>query len=372
MLGIILFIVIFIGFVLLSPKVKICSSFKGFMFAGFAAALSIIAYHAAPMYDLSRHFEFMQLIQDSGKSYIELIQEPVPGYEHNQFYFLFEFFCYIAAKIGNYHLAPAFMVLTDYLIFGYITIDWSKSHRVNFNIYFITILLSSLFMPFLYAVSGMRNATAGCLAALGIYLYLEKNKAVIIFTVLMLAATLIHPVVLMALPFVILAKRKLTWKMVLLVIVIIANLKNIANLLANSSSSFLRMLGNYYRVYSSDTQYWGSRRYLYGDLLFVSIFGLLFFIHWRNRTRRQFPLHNFFFLYMIYVFGNAGNYDLVIRPMYLLAPRAGPLSYCLFEEEWNFTGRQSGLLKHFLYITLSILCLWVTKDHLTIFITEFF
>ena len=75
---------------------------------------------------------------------------------------------------------------------------------------------------------------------------------------------------------------------------------------------------------------------------------------------------------MIYVFGNAGNYDLVIRPMYLLAPLAGPLSYCLFEEEWNFTGRQSGLLKHFLYITLSILCLWVTKDHLTIFITEFF
>lgn len=368
----VVYVVIFFVFILFSKFIKRSEKIDIFMFVGIAIALSVIAYNALPRYDLAQHFGFVNSIQASRKTYWGLIKNPLIGYGHNRFYFVFELFCVIVAKLGNFHLLPAFMVLVDYLIFGYITLDWTRRHSANKGSYLIIVLLCMMFMPYMYAVSGLRNAMAASMMGLAVYLYLEKEKWIVWSVIIMLAAVLIHPAVLIVIPFCFLAKWNLSWKMILVVVIIVASLHNIANIFSDSSNIFLRMLGSLYLRYSSDTQYWGSRRYLYGDLIFIVAYLVVSLIHWKERRREQSYIYNFLLLYVAYIFGNIGNYDLVCRPVYVLAPLAAPLTQSFLGEKWMLVENQSKILKTVVSVVLCLICLWVVQDYCTILISQYF
>lgn len=370
MIGAVLFICLFFIYMFFLIRIKHSYRMDVIAFVLFAVFLAIVVFHSIPVYDLYQHYLFVKTIQVSGANYIELIISPPLGWEHNRFYLVFDLLCYFNAKIGIFNLLPAFMVMIDYLIFGYISVDW---HRKNFLYkgYFISIMISFAFMPFLHAAAGMRNAAAISVAALGIYLYFEKKASCIVFAVLVLLGLLIHPAVIIILPSVFLAGKKMNYKNILFVFIIILSLHKIAIVCTLSSFSFIRMLGNAYLRYSSAEQYVSSRRYLFFDIICIFIFLFCLFMSWKQKKEHT-RLERFFIYYMIFILGNIGNYDLVIRPSYLFAPLAGPLITTVYEGSWNIKRRQEVVLKKLSLLFLIIGAVFLISDYMGIYVNEYF
>lgn len=364
-------VVLFTFFIIFSYKIK-CSKYTEYLiFFMFAFALAVIAYHAQPKWDLSVHFSYMKMIEESKMSYLELLTKGFYQYSYNRFYLLFNLLCFLSVKAENFHIMPFTVVLVDYLIIGYISVDWKRHHKANFNIYLSSLLLTWMMMPYMHAVAGIRNANAACLAALALYLYLEKNKNIILSLFILLAAAFMHPAVIIVLPFMILSRYKLSWKQLTMVLAVVLGIKQIAVVLSLSSNEFLQLIGKLYLQYSSATQYRNSRRYLYANLLFIAIF-LLIMLAIRTKNTPYKKLDSFCILYMLYICGNIGNYDLVIRPMYVLAPLSVPMMYAAFAKSWIFANKYTIFLKFITIGSLSLINIWVIQNYLTILATQYF
>lgn len=370
MTGAIIYICFFFMYTAISGRIKHTYRMDMVVFGLFTVSLSVVAFHSIPAYDLYRHYLFVKTIQMSGTGYMELIASPLLGWEHNRFYLAFDLLCYLDAKIGIFNLLPAFMVAIDYLILGYISIDWNRKHFQHKG-YFISMVISFAFMPFLHAAAGMRNATAVSLVALGIYLYFEKKAGFVVLAVLILLGLLIHPSVLMAVPFIFLSDRNLSCKKILLVFIMVLGIQEIAVVFASSSLSFFEMLGKMYLQYSSQNQYLGSRRYLYFDLVCIIIFLINYFMSWKQKKEHS-RLEKFFVFYMIFILGNIGNYDLIIRPSYLFAPLICPVLTTVYDGLWNVKKRQEVVLKCLSLLVLLCGAVFIIYDYMYIYINEYF
>lgn len=364
-------VVLFVFYILFSSKIK-CSKYTEYLiFFMFSFVLAVIAYHAQPMWDLSIHFSYMKMIEESKVGYLQLLTKGFYQYSHNRFYLLFNLLCFLSVKLENYHLMPFIVVLIDYLIIGYISVDWSRHYKVLFNIYLPSQLLTWMLMPYMHAVAGMRNANAACLAALALYLYLEKKKSILLSLSILLAALFMHPAIIAVVPFMILSRYRLNWRQLTMVVAVVIGIKQMAVVFSLSTNEFLHLIGRLYLQYSSNAQYRNSRRYLYADLLFIAIYLLIMFVN-RKKRKPYKQLENFFILYMLYICGNIGNYDLVIRPMYVLAPLSVPLMYSVFAESWIFTDKYTTFLKFIIISGLSIINIWVIQDYLKILMSQYF
>lgn len=358
-------------YILFLKWVKYTNYIQIIIWGFFVISLAVIAYNAHPLWDLSQHFSYMIKIQKIDATLLELCTTGIPLYEHNRSYWLFNFLCYLGVKINDFHVVPFITVLIDYLIYAYITLDWRRKYRIRYGTYILSILICFTTMPLMHATAGIRNANAASLASLSIYLYLQKERPAIYSIILMIAAIFMHPVVILSLPALVFARQKPSKKVYITIVLIILMIPTIAKLFSASTIPFFKRIGYLYQVYSSSGQYVSSRRYLYMDLIIICIFLSSSITNCKCQKCSFSYLQNFLVLYMICILGNIGNYDLIIRPMYIIAPLSTPTTYIMFNSRSAVTVKQTEYLRMILTVILSGLCGWCIWDYLSIFATYF-
>ena len=316
---------------------------KGWAFFLFALCMAILAFHAEPddRWDLARHFMYMEQIRGANLTLPQMLfnNRGIGGYPTLISYNLLRYI--ICLFTENNHWLPAVCVFIDYLIVGYIILDWYETSNLKERFSILVPLLCCTLLPPLHAFSGMRNALAACVMGLGIYLYIYKRKKLIIFIILAFIAATIHQAVLFAIPFVFLSRVRLGKKGILVVVCASFSLRSIAGMLQNSRYLFLVTIANKYFYYSSESQYRASVYSLWADtILVLSFLGLYFLfgnqfekVLWK---REHEMLYLFLIYYMCFIVGNFGNYDLVLRPCYLLGVFA-PVLVSLVENKTVWT-----------------------------------
>lgn len=321
---------VFVIFSIFIKKLHITKKHMVILWGFFIFSLSVMAYYSANMpiehrWDLMNHYYFMDQIRASDISFWKFIfynDENVGGYEYKNL-LIFNMLRYLVVSISekNY-LLPAICVIIDYSIAGYIIIDWSLNGNENYKLNLLTLLLLFTFMPYHHAALGLRNALSASIMGLAMYLYLYKMKKTLLFIILAFIAFTIHPVAIIAVPFVFLAKLNLGFVGFILVFAVSMLINPIVKLMLNSHNSFIVFLAQKYIIYTSETQYRGSRAPLYGVLIIITMYLLIYFLLYKrinsdDDNLKQRTIHNFFAMYMAYICGNIGNYDMVLRPAYV-------------------------------------------------------
>lgn len=337
------YIIFFVCFSVFQNKLKITKIKNQVIFTLFALSLSVIAYCMSPpvTWDIVRHSAFMDRIRQSGISFFDFIfnnKSYIGGKEYADL-LVFNLLRYIVVKIThNNFLLPAICTFICYSIIGYITIDWQEINGKGSNINTLSLLLCFSFLEYGNVISGMRNALAACILGLAIYLYLYKKKKLYVFiTLCFIAATIHPPVSLIAIPFVIIAKFNIGIVGYAFVFIASVIAQTVAKWLSTSDVLYFRIVGQKYFSYTSADQYRASRAPLYTVLILIAIFLFIYFvIHFRKRSinedKSRNLIYSFLVVYMVYIFGNIGNYDMVLRPAYVLAPLSPVLCSLLLDD----------------------------------------
>lgn len=305
-----------------------------------AFSMAVIAYLYDPSgtgLDVVRHFQRLELIKQRDVSFIEFMLQDSFGYGG---LYVYNAVCYLIAKLNiNEHFLPFLVTLTSYLICFYILLDWTQSEGVERKSYALSLLVGTSFMPYYFVMCGIRNGVAMCIMALAVYLYLYKGKSIFLALIIGATAATIHTSTLIAVPFLLLSKLKFNYKSIGLVLIASITVNRIANIAAEMSIPYITSMAKSYLVYSSDAQFRSAQYFLTTDMLLIVAFGILFFLQYGRyllvkNNGRSTRLYSFIALYTTYIVGNFGNYDLVLRPAYLLGPLAPMLCYLLYNQEF--------------------------------------
>lgn len=345
------YVVVFITFTILHTFLikRINFSKKQFVlfWAIFVLSLSVMAYNMKPQigWDINSHFAEVNQIRGSGLSFFNFLfknNNSIGGYTS---LLTFNIMRYIVAKISqNNFLLPAICVVIDYSILGYIVMDWSSHNIGNYKISIFTLLLNLAFTPYIHAISGMRNILSAYIMGLAVYLYLYKKKHIVLLIILIFAAATIHPAAIITVPFIFLAKMNIGSIGFVAVFIISALAEPLARRLSQSQISYLALIGRKYIIYTAENQYRASRTPLYGVLIVTAVFLLIYFILYRrfnkiDQKSDKKNLYNFLAIYMVYIWGNIGNYDMVLRPAYVVGVLAPVLNSFLSDEQiWSNKG----------------------------------
>lgn len=314
-----------------------------FLWGLFSFTLALLAYNMDPPHEFDLvyyQFRFLNQIRYSGMSLVEFLFQDgttVGGPEYTNLY-TFNLLRYFVISISkNNFLLPAICVFIDFSIVGYIMADWSMSTKGQLQFNPLALFLCFSFMPFVHCASGLRNALCASIMSLGIYLYLYKKKNILVFIVFSLVAATVHMAALVTIPFVLLTRLKLGWFGYGMVFAFSMLVQYVTEWMATSIIPYFQIVARKYDYYTSEAQYIGSRAPLYAVLLLLVIFMLAFFLtqvgkrNWQEKTPLQL-LTRFLTLYMVYILGNFGNYDMVLRPAYVLGPLAPIICSLLLES----------------------------------------
>lgn len=334
----------------------------------FTFSLAILAYNIdlKPVWDAVRHFAIIDQIRVSGFSFWQFMNPMTEAIQGNSEYasqFTYKIIQYIIANStdDNYWLL-FFCTVIVYTIIGYINYDWSKEHN-SFSL--LSVALCFLFLPYLYVVTGIRNGLAAAIASLSIYLYLYKKKSLWLYIVLMLLGSTIHPAILLTVPFVILSRLKVGLKGVVGVLIVLFVSPWMAKWMVASNVLLFKLMGGKYLSYTSDTQYRNARFALYSVLILTAIFSFLYLkshkiINRDSLYSKEQDLLNFLGLYSIYIFSNIGNYDMVLRPAYVLGPLSPVLMFILLDGHlWSSKKKIYILMKIAFVFVCAVLCIYV-------------
>lgn len=348
------FFIVWTIFITFFKKIRLSKRQFIFLWAFFVFSLSVFAYNQSLNYinsDMVRHSSSMNQIRNSGISFLNFLfnnVNSVGGLSYNNL-FTFNIIRYIVIKItSNNLLLPAICTVIDYSIIGYIIADWSYQNNGKYRLDFFTLILNLAFTPYVYVITGLRNALAACLIGLGAYLYLYKKKKITILIVLSLMAVTVHPAALMTIPFIFLAKLNIEFLGFAAVFLISALAKPAAEFFSNSTISFLALIGRKYLIYTSDNQFRAGNASLYAVLIISGVYIIIYFLfyNWNKKSEIQSSkrvMYKFFALYMLFILGNIGNYDMVIRPAYVLGVLS-PVLTSFLSDETLFSGNKSSTI----------------------------
>ena len=380
------YLIIFVLFSVFQSKINTSKTQKKILYILFALSLSVIAYNMSPPqgWDFVRHSEYMDKVRQSGISFSNFIfgHSAHPWGKGYEDLLTFNFLIYIVVKItNNNYLLPAICAFTCYAIVGYIAIDWQRTSEIyNSRVNALPLLLCFSFLEYIHVVSGMRNALCACVMSLAIYLYLFKKKKLYIFIVLAFLAATIHPAAIITVPFVFISRLNLGWWGYMAVFVVSILAKAVAELMSNSSILYFRIVGHKYFSYTSENQYRSSRTPLYTVLLLIIIFLFIyFFIHFRRKTdiedNNRKLIYNFLSVYMVYIIGNIGNYDMVLRPAYVLGPLSPILCSLIYDDSlWmhsKLEPRNQRIIRESSIIFCHVLCLFMQYKLMTWYLPYF-
>ncbi len=336
------YIIIFNLIIIFSSRLKITEFQSKAMFALFSIALSAIALNIKGSIglDLDVHFMLMNDIRNADISFFDFMfvnTNYVGGIQYSQLLTFNMLRWFVVTFFDDNMVLPWICVIIDYTIIGYIYTDWYAT-TIGKNKYSITPLVVSFsFLPFVNCCSGMRNGLCACLLALGIYLYLYKKKRFLIFALLAFLAATVHPAAIITIPFVLISKINIGIWGYIGVFVLSISAQNVAKWMSQSGNLYLSIIGSKYYTYTSESQYRASRAPLYTVLILIIIFLVIYFVvHFKNKydfsaNGRDF-IYSFLAVYMVYILGNIGNYDMVLRPAYVLGPLSPVLCSMILDK----------------------------------------
>lgn len=298
----------------------------------FALALSIIAYNVqAPIgWDIIRHSDLINQIRYSGISLFDFLFRnslDIGGSQYTEL-IIFNLFRYLVISFfKNNYILTAIFAFTNYLIIGEIIIDWRTDNPENpcFNLWLLLTIFG--FMPYWGMVSGIRFSFSTVIAGAAIYLFLYKEKSIVIYIILMFIALTVHNGVVITIPFVILSKFSFKYNLGVYGIVFLVSFfsKNVAEFLIKTDVNYLQLIGNKYIVYTSEDQYRGSRYWLYSVELILLLLIILYLFERKKIIKsdlipkRKKMIYEFIMLYSVYSLSNIGNFDMVLRPAHILS-----------------------------------------------------
>ena len=178
-------------------------SYVKVMMISLVISLSILSYFFVPHpeYDLTKHFNFMNDIRNSGKTVFELLEEAfmfkqyVGHYPNLVFYNVIRNVIVFSTDDNSW--LPVIVTAIVYSIFTYITFDYLKKYNIKLKWMFFAFIISFSSMPLLLVVSGMRCALAFSFVGLAVYLKEEKNCSWILFALLCFIGLTTHNSVIM-------------------------------------------------------------------------------------------------------------------------------------------------------------------------------
>lgn len=355
----------------------------GYLLIIIVAVVRAIHFHvnSGDNMDLTRHFYMMQLVKKSGYSLFEYVFLYGDHFTANitmRFSYAFNLVVYLVSKYSNnFYVIVWLFVLVDYSIIAYIGLDWWKSQGgKKTSMFFVEALLCFSLLPYIHAVSGLRTAIAACIMALGVYLYIYKGKSIRTFILITILALMFHAAFLTAVPFVILAKKVDRKKGLIISFAGSVSVSLIANLLIRSSNRFLYSIAFKYLQYTGESGYRSTRFCYYGVIVICILtlidYFLMFF--WRRKTdssafskgyyekNTRIEIYDFLAYYMFFILSNIGNYEMVLRPAYLLGALAPVVTGLIYGVEGGRRRRNS--LSILVFAVIVIVALYVSYMYL--------
>ena len=302
-----------------------------------AFALAVIAYLFDPTgtgLDVVRHFQIIDSVRDKDISFIRFILGEDGGYSG---LYAYNILCYLIARLGlSNHVLPFCVTLCSYSICFYILRDWRKSENVPKKFYLISVLICFAFLPYYFVVSGIRNGVAMCIMGLAIYQYLYKKKSIVCFLIIGVIAATMHMSVVISIPFVIASRFELKIKNIIIVLFSASFVGILAKTISEKGIPYLSGMARSYIYYSSDGQFTSAQYFLKVDLILIILFLVVMIAQYKEyiKGKEGEQLYKFVILYGAYILGNFGNYDLVLRPAYLLGTLTPVLSGLLYNGNY--------------------------------------
>lgn len=341
------YIVIFLIIISMKNKIRVTKKQIRVFFIVFSFSLAVLSYFMNPPdnWDITRHAIYIDRIRHSEASFLDFTfgKKSVIGGSSYSGLCTFNALCYIAAHVSdNNYFISALFVFIDYTIVGYIMIDWSENNEASPNAFgTLTLLVSFSFLPYIFASSGLRNALSACLIGLGIYLYLYKSKHILCFIILSVLSVTVHPATLITIPFVFIAKLNIGIAGYVVVFGVTVASNTLAKWMSLSDILYFQKIGQKYFFYISEAQYQGARVILYSVIIMIVIYIVVYFLISITKSlnaadNKTVTINRFLAIYMIYIIGNIGNYDMVVRPTYVLGPLSPVFCSLVFDGFVNY------------------------------------
>lgn len=287
-------------------------------------------------WDLYRHYQYLDALRAANYDFADYMfnYNNLLGGGTRSGLYGFKLIFFIMSKFNNDRILPFFTLTIVYGIWSYITQDWLKKNNKP-ELLAPSLMLCLATMPYVYVNTGIRNGLAASLVALALYQEFEKKRSPIVTALILVFSCTIHNAVIIVIPCWLLAHFAVKLKTVFLIAIGLALLKPVAQFVYAQSIPGISQAANLYLVYIRSDAYFFSYGYLVVDIVFLLL--IVYSFYYANK-RYDGNLYKFIFIYAIVIAAQIGHYDLILRPMYVLAMLSGVTVYNLYSFFHTKTG----------------------------------
>lgn len=277
-------------------------------------------------WDIDRHYDVINGIRMSTDSLSTFLQYSylTTGYNY-MFTYVYNIMIYYIARFFPNQALPFIAISVVYSIFMYIFYNefYERGHNVRSRCIVLSFAICIVLMPYIYVYSNIRNPLAVSLVALGIYKYYKQNS-LIVFMLLTVCATLIHPVAIAIIPFVFLSHIKPGMKSTFVALVLPSILFPVLEFFSLwLNSAFLAGIAYKYYSYTMLRTDYQGKIFLYSTILLLLVIFIVYMLLQRNVEKvvdvQTYRLLNLFIWYSMFALGFWQNYSLITRLPYSIA-----------------------------------------------------
>ncbi len=319
-----------------------------------AVSLAIITMCVNPTkyWDIYRQYKFLDDIRTSGIELNDFLfnnKLRIGGADYVSL-FTYNLIRYLVVKVGNNRLLPFLMTFITYMIWSYITIDWIKEHQMSGNDVIMSMLLSSVLMPFIFVNSGLRNTTAAAIGALAIYNNLYKRHRIIELVFLFFIAFTIHYSMVYVIIVYLLTKVCRT-KIAVIILFVWTNVMPLAvRMIRNTSYEILRKMVSSFLIYTGERNFEIDFYVIgVGFVLFALIISLLL-KRKEEKNNETMEIEKFIIMMLMNALFNIGYSQIILRPLYTLGVMSTPVLYYMYGRDQIQNENQQ---------KVSILCIFI-------------
>ena len=302
-------------------------------------------------WDLYRHYQYLEALRTANYSFTDYMFnfDNILGGGTRSGLYGFKLYFFLMSRFKSNRLLPFVTLLIVYGIWCYITQDWlQKKNRTE--LLAPSFLLCLATMPYVYVNTGIRNGLAASIVALALYREFEKNGSPIVTAMLVVFSCTIHNAVIIVIPCWILAHFTVKMRTIFILAIGLALLEPVAQLIYAQSIPGISQAANLYLRYIKSDAYFFSYGYLIVDIIFILLITYAFYhVNKRDNSRL---LYRFVLIYALVIMTQIGHYDLVLRPMYVLAMLSGIIVNNLYSYFRSYLGKN--------VISVAIFCAWLT------------
>lgn len=302
-------------------------------------------------WDLYRHYQYINSLRAANYDFFDYMfnfNNLLGGGTRSGLYG-YKLVCFIVSRFDSNRILPFFTLIIVYGIWSYITQDWLRKNN-KAELLAPSFMLCLATMPYVYVNTGIRNGLAASLVAWALYQEFEKKGSPIITISILLFSCTIHNAVIIVIPCWILAHFTVKMRTIFILAIGLALLEPVAQLIYAQSIPGISQAANLYLRYIKSDAYFFSYGYLIVDIIFILL--IIYAFYQLNKKDNSKSLYRFILIYALVVMAQIGHYDLVLRPMYVLAMLSGIIVNNLYSYFRSYLGKN--------VISVAIFCAWLT------------